>query len=739
MTEIATPKRASLRALFSNLNIWHAALIYSAAAVVVTFPTILKMNTALFGYATDAPYYLWLTWWRRYSFVHGLSYNFQPLMQAPFGAQQVVPGFSGLMIPMTLLSFAIGEVAAYNIMIMLAYALSGWLAFLVVRRFVHKPWLAVIGGFLFMLSPYAMANTQHHVDLAQQWVIPLFVLALMRLSDHPTVSSALMLGGAFALANYFNPYYGYHVVIMALTFGIVESIYLTRNQGWRAIFSARRVLLYGLAAIVGGLLFAPELIAIARSAYGARDPLHPFNQLAQPKEWFFYGSSRPWDFFLPPIFHPLLGSVSQKVYVMLAGLHRFDFRMPFFRKQGILLDAFWFWLSHESAQETMYLGFANLVAAGYGIYAWRNRKLPIPDTDQKNSRNLWLTYFLVLACVAVLFTLPPYLPIGALLRHIWLPLHNLAIPMPSLFTMQFLAPLRGVIRIMPVIVLCLVVWVGVGLDAFIANYQLAAQRTAIAAFVLIAGFEYLRLPVVTDYAAPAYVDWLAYQPAGTVTAIYPFDAEDPIFQYIHEQPMVNTISRPGTPADTLVLTEQSSIGSLIDGVPARLAALGVDKVIITDQSSAAPDGLHEVDRVGHARIYEITAEPIALAVLYTPSGTLWKSDSDWSWQGASKQLYIWNTYPVATSIRLHLAGNIPNSIQLQRILTPLDENVILYGIRQPNPLRSDPYPPEVLKLQVDGDGNTESFEVSVGETILTLRLPEGLANISSIDLIVSHP
>src|SRR5687768_2414343 len=117
---------------------WHGAIIFGAAALIITFPTILKLHTVVYGYATDAPYYLWLTWWRQYSWQHGLDYTFQPLMQAPFGASQVVPGFSGLMIPMALLAMVVGEVAAYNLMIIAAYALSGWLAFLVVRRFVTQ-------------------------------------------------------------------------------------------------------------------------------------------------------------------------------------------------------------------------------------------------------------------------------------------------------------------------------------------------------------------------------------------------------------------------------------------------------------------------------------------------------------------------------------------------------------------------------------------------------------------------
>lgn len=709
--------------LTSKLKIWQSAVIYLAAALIITFPTILKLHTVLYGYATDAPYYLWLTWWRQYSWQHGLEYAVQPLMQAPFGASQVVPGFSGLLIPMALLAMVVGEVAAYNLMIIAAYALSGWLAFLVVRHFVEDQRVALIGGFLFMLSPYAVANTLHHVDLAQQWVIPLFALALIYHHEKASIMSAIGVGSAFALANYLNPYYGYHVVIMAVTFGVVESIWVAQRGGWREIFARTRIGLYAIAVIVGGMLFAPELVSIARTTYGENDPLHPFNQLAQPVDWFFYGSSRPWDFVLPSVSHPIIGSASKQIYDGIGSIQRLDFRLPFFETQGIDIDSRWFWMSHHSAQETMSLGFANLLVVTYVLYEWRKHPLDL------NLRR-WMGFFIALGILAMLFTLPPYLPVGALLRPFSASLHNVAIPMPSLFTMRFLAPLRGVIRIMPVVVLCLAVVVSYGLDRLLVRTLKSSLRYAlVAGFVLTAGFEYLRFPVNTAFAAPDYTAWVAEQPAETVIAIYPYSSGDSIFQYVHERALINSISRPGTPPDMIVLTEHSTIGEMRAGVPERLAALGADYVIMTDGASGIA-GLHEVKQIGAARIFQIAAEPVPLAVLYTTDGNMWISEIGWEWlSGDEKSLYVWNTYSEAKLVHLIFDGETPESVMVRRTHTALPAEMNLYGIRMANPLDIFEYPPnETIEIRIDDNGRSEEIALTLGETILSLWWSDSAAH-----------
>ncbi|HEX6493683.1 MAG TPA: hypothetical protein VF112_09235, partial [Candidatus Dormibacteraeota bacterium] len=127
----------------------------------------------------DAEESIWFLVWAPWALLHGQD----PLVTHHMG----VPAGVNLMwnTPQTLTALlawpvtaTAGPVVAYNLMMTLAPAVSGWCAYLVIRRHVPGHLPAALGGLLYGLSPYMVAHAYGHLNLITVWVPPLLLLVL---------------------------------------------------------------------------------------------------------------------------------------------------------------------------------------------------------------------------------------------------------------------------------------------------------------------------------------------------------------------------------------------------------------------------------------------------------------------------------------------------------------------------------------------------------------------------------
>ncbi len=113
----------------------------------------------------------------------------------------LLPG--ALLAPVTL---AAGPVASFNVAVVLAFATSATAATVVLRRWVSWLPAAYVGGLLFGFSPYMVAQTQGHLNLAFVAVIPLLLAALdelvVRQRWNPFGVGAVL--GALGVAQFFT-------------------------------------------------------------------------------------------------------------------------------------------------------------------------------------------------------------------------------------------------------------------------------------------------------------------------------------------------------------------------------------------------------------------------------------------------------------------------------------------------------------------------------------------------------
>jgi hypothetical protein len=711
---------------------WLAAALYVPVAILVTFPTTGGMGSLLYG-CGDSLYYIWVAWWRKYSLLNGLDYYFLSLSQAPFGTDMVFRSPPAVVWSLGLLSIPFGEVAAYNLMILGGYVLSGVSAYLLARQFTRSRVVSFLAGLVFAFSPYGISHSNCHVMLAQQWVVALFILALFNLNRRQSLLAAVLLGAAFALAAYMHAYMGYHVTIAAITFAVVETIGEWRRGGWRSALT-RRMGLYALAAVMGLILYLPELSAIWRELHhGPASPMRSESTLWQNELWYFLLSSRPWSFFLPPEGHPLLGGLALSAREYIEHIPRLNFAPPILQRLYPDLSIRWFWYTPVTSND-FYIGYICLASVGYTVWRWSRgdfrKGTGAGGEETCPERDLWIRYFVILFVVALLFTVPPYLPVGAALRPLWEPLHNVVIPMPALLTMHVAPPLRDSSRFMVLVMLAVAVLASVGLDHMLQRISSAPKRMIlIASFAGILVFEYFRLPNVLPMDTPQEYLWLADQPRGTIIATYPFGSHEQIvFQRIHELPVIDSVARDASlTMDNLYQVEEMAIGSLDSpALGPKLAAMGVHYVVNADEPlDFPPEGLLLLFTTDTAQVFEVAADPAPLVVLYTLRDGLWMSDATWAWQGEEYTITVWNPLNEAHHVTITLAfqGEPPEGPLLaSRALTPHPAQVIRSGLLIANPSIPPDYPAESVSSETIADGVVfRGLLFQPGETTLGLR------------------
>jgi hypothetical protein len=153
--------------VFLGLAIWMFAPAWSS-------PT----TTTLEGGDGDPAIFLWFLRWVPYALAHGhdplVTYhlNYPDGVNLMWNTSLPLPGL--LLAPVT---SAWGPVLSLNLLLVLAYGLSAWCAYLAIRRFAPGHLAAAVGGLVYGFSPAVRAQS-HHLHMSLAFLVPLMLLAL---------------------------------------------------------------------------------------------------------------------------------------------------------------------------------------------------------------------------------------------------------------------------------------------------------------------------------------------------------------------------------------------------------------------------------------------------------------------------------------------------------------------------------------------------------------------------------
>jgi hypothetical protein len=133
-----------------------------------------------YGYG-DAAQMTWFLAWVPYALRHGLSFFHTGFLDYPVGVDlannTTVPLLGLLAAPVTVL---LGPIAAFNMLLRLAFASSAASMFLVLRNWCRWP-AAFVGGLAYGFGPYMVTQGQNHLNLVFAPLPPLIVWCLYEL------------------------------------------------------------------------------------------------------------------------------------------------------------------------------------------------------------------------------------------------------------------------------------------------------------------------------------------------------------------------------------------------------------------------------------------------------------------------------------------------------------------------------------------------------------------------------
>lgn len=175
--------RLRLHARARRVESLAAFAVFGALALLLFGQAVLPDFTSSYvgGSGPDPKLFMWSLEWWPYALRNGLNPLVTHIVWAPGGYNlawaTTIPGPSLLVAPITL---AAGPIAAYNVLALSAPVMAAWTAFLLCCRLTGAFLPSIAGGLLFGFSSYQLGHLRGQLNLLLVFLIPLFVLLVLR-------------------------------------------------------------------------------------------------------------------------------------------------------------------------------------------------------------------------------------------------------------------------------------------------------------------------------------------------------------------------------------------------------------------------------------------------------------------------------------------------------------------------------------------------------------------------------
>jgi hypothetical protein len=172
-------------------------LIFCLLALVAYFPSFPGNSGRLpSGGTADIGLSVWFLRWTPFAIAHGLNPFFSSWINVPFGANLAqntpMPLLGLITAPLTLL---VSPISSFNLLAYLAFPLSAFSMFYVVKKMCKSSLAAFVAGLLYGFSPYIVGQGQVHVMLSFVPLLPFVLLTLWQLllqKKNPILLGALL-------------------------------------------------------------------------------------------------------------------------------------------------------------------------------------------------------------------------------------------------------------------------------------------------------------------------------------------------------------------------------------------------------------------------------------------------------------------------------------------------------------------------------------------------------------------
>ena len=497
-------------------------------------------------------------------------------------------------LPGAVLARLSGPVAAYNWLVLLSFPLSAASAYLLARYLALSPLAAALAAMAFAFSPFHIAHAAYHPHVAQTQWLPLYLLALFHCLDRTTAAAIVMLVLATIAVTLSNFYGG---LIAAVITPIAVAAYWL-GSGTNGARSLRRLVITvsSLAVLAAG--------GVAYASYAAAVVVDNRAAFAFARTDLFRYSSRWWSYLVPPVEHPLLGSMALRIWDGVGV------------REGLL-------------EQQVSVGVALLVLAAIGALGWFSRDRQ-PPAAARVPILVWV------AVAALLCSLSPERTIG-----------GITFVRPSAWLYEMLPMFRSYARFGVVVQLMTALLAGIGLDRLRRAGTRRAQLAAVALVVLAVG-EYAVNPsaMSRDVLPTTAHRWVVQQPEPwRVLDCTPLTSESESVQWL-------TGGR--------VTLLGAAIDDCGDGhLPEKLAANGYTHLLerkVSSNTEPVRDGLQLAARFADGRVFTVVAKTPAIYTARMTGFHRREHNAEWAWRwmGGDGAWTVVNTGSIPIVATLHV-------------------------------------------------------------------------------------
>jgi hypothetical protein len=286
---------------------------YVLLTVILTYPMVLHLTThvpnhdALDPGVGDPWIFMWAFGFMERLVMESKHWSlFTHTLFYPRGLDLTYPMLFGVGLPVAVsIPFVhfLGIILTYNLFILASFILTAYITFLLVRDLTNDSRAAFIAGIIFAFSPYHMARSLNHFNLATSGMwIPLYIFFFTRAVRDGRILDLVATSLVFAFTLVSNLYYA----VFLIFFTVIYALYHVISKNY-AIFKSillKRILSVWCIA----LLFLSPLVWVIFT-HGWKD-FHVDLPISES----FKFSADLLAFFIPSAFHPLWGNFVRSIY-----------------------------------------------------------------------------------------------------------------------------------------------------------------------------------------------------------------------------------------------------------------------------------------------------------------------------------------------------------------------------------------------------------------------------------------
>ncbi|MBN1977154.1 MAG: hypothetical protein JW918_07105 [Anaerolineae bacterium] len=249
-------------------------LAFAVLTVAVTWPLVTQLDTSLAQnprWSRDAYQQAYEMWWFKKALLElGKSPGFLRWIYFPDGADYplLLTYFTTYVAGVPLLLF-LSPVAAYNVVLLLTFFLSGLSAYALCAHLTQNRWAGLLGGIVYAFFPGRMAHAlAGHMELIATYLFPLYLLLLIRTARKPRAATAVLCGLALGASLLVQPLFIPFLLAPFTAIWLLCELFLLRRRlerrAWLALAGA-----FALGVAIAAPFFWPVLSqqAVGRGSY----------------------------------------------------------------------------------------------------------------------------------------------------------------------------------------------------------------------------------------------------------------------------------------------------------------------------------------------------------------------------------------------------------------------------------------------------------------------------------------